>query len=87
LVDLSIQPNSEIVLRDPRNDLPLAILTVSSIYHPDKALEAELVFGGNDKNHPSVNYLYSTAGDVYVGGNIKAISSPQHYDFVENRCK
>jgi len=65
---------------------PLAVITVGSIYTPDKALEGEKVFGSaDDKNHPAVAYLLDTAGDVYVGGSIEGIQLPSHYDFLDLR--
>lgn len=73
-----------IVLKDLRDEKPLAILTVESIYTPDKKTEASKVFRG-DPEHPAVNYLFSTAGDVYIGGSIQGIDYPTHYDYVEFR--
>jgi sulfate adenylyltransferase len=51
-----------------------------------RALEAKEVFGG-DEEHPAVVYLFNTAKDFYVGGNLEAINRLQHYDFVDLRCK
>lgn len=65
---------------------PLAIITIQSIYKPDKALEAEKVFGSpDDQKHPSIAYLFNQAGDVYIGGAIEGIELPAHYDFLELR--
>ena len=75
---------SEIVLVDPRDETPLAILTVGSIYTPDKKVEAEKVFRG-DPEHPAVRYLNETAGEVYIGGKLAGLSYPTHYDYVELR--
>ncbi|EGW32582.1 ATP sulfurylase [Spathaspora passalidarum NRRL Y-27907] len=75
---------SRIVLRDLRDETPLAILTVESIYKPNKAVEAEKVFRG-DPEHPAVKYLIETAGDYYIGGSLQGINYPRHYDYVESR--
>merc|ERR1712137_1051121 len=65
---------------------PLAVLTVESIYKPDKALEGEKVFGSaDDTNHPAIDYLLNTAGEIYIGGSVEGIQLPSHYDFVDLR--
>jgi len=65
---------------------PLAIITIESIYTPDKALEGEKVFGSpDDKCHPSVAYLLDEAGEIYIGGSVEGIQLPAHYDFVDLR--
>ncbi|KAI8925371.1 sulfate adenylyltransferase [Entophlyctis helioformis] len=83
--DAALQPGARVVLRNPQDLRPLAILTVRDLYRPDKALEAAAVFGKNDSAHPAVHYLHSTAGSVYVGGPLQAIALPAHYDYVEHR--
>jgi sulfate adenylyltransferase len=74
----------DIVLRDPEGVI-LAVMSVSSIYRPDKAREAEMVFGADDLAHPAVNYLHNTAGPVYLGGPVMGIQQPVHYDFRARR--
>ncbi|KAG2735470.1 hypothetical protein G9P44_001684 [Scheffersomyces stipitis] len=73
-----------IVLKDLRDETNLAILTIESIYKPDKKLEAESVFRG-DPEHPAIRYLNETAGDVYIGGSLQGLNYPRHYDYVESR--
>jgi len=51
-----------------------------------RELEAKEVFGG-DPEHPAIQYLFNTAKEFYVGGKLEAVNKPQHYDFVELRCK
>ncbi len=80
----SLIKNEEIVLRDLEG-VPLAILKIESIWQPDKAKEAELVFGKNDTAHPAVNYLHNQAGDWYVGGQILGLEMPKHYDYISHR--
>ncbi|HEU0223406.1 MAG TPA: bifunctional sulfate adenylyltransferase/adenylylsulfate kinase [Paracoccaceae bacterium] len=75
-----IEPGQDIALRDQEGVI-LAILSVTDSWTPDKAREAELVFGANDVAHPAVNYLHHTAGKVYLGGAITGIQQPIHYDF------
>ena len=73
-----------VVLRDPRDDAPLAIITIADIYQPNKEEEAKKVFRG-DPEHPAIKYLMETAGDFYIGGDLDAISLPRHYDYTEFR--
>ncbi len=74
----------KIALRD-RTGLLVAVITVSDIWQPNKADEAEKAFGTTDKAHPAVAYLYDQAGDHYIGGSLEGISMPIHYDFLDLR--
>ena len=69
-----------IALRDPEGVL-VATMEVSSVYRPDKAQEARGVFGTTDEKHPGVSYLMRRANEVYVGGRIRGVEVPSHYDF------
>ncbi|MBX7137512.1 MAG: bifunctional sulfate adenylyltransferase/adenylylsulfate kinase [Oligoflexia bacterium] len=79
-----IKGASEAVLRD-NEGFPLAILTISDIWEPEKANEAQRVFGTTSLDHPGVFYLMKQSGSHYVGGKLAGISLPRHYDFVELR--
>jgi sulfate adenylyltransferase len=74
----------KIVLRD-KEGFPLAILTISDIWKPNLLLEAELVYGTKDINHPGVNYLLNSTNKFYVGGTLNGISYPRHYDYLKFR--
>ncbi|VVT50785.1 uncharacterized protein SAPINGB_P002879 [Magnusiomyces paraingens] len=76
-----IKPGARITLRDFRDDVPLAILTVEDVYKPDKQKEAKHVFRG-DPEHPAIRYLFNTAKEYYVGGKLQAINRLNHYDYV-----
>lgn len=80
----NLSAGQKIVLKDLRDDNVLALLTVESIYKPNKQTEAEKVFRG-DPEHPANKYLFETAGDYYVGGSIAGINYPKHYDYSEFR--
>jgi sulfate adenylyltransferase len=82
---MKLQPGSRVTLRDPRDDNPLAILTVADLYKPDKKAEAKLVFGSNDAAHPAIAYLEKSVKDIYVGGKVQCISRPRYYDYVALR--
>lgn len=79
-----IEPGQDIALRDPEGVI-LATMTVTDRWTPDKAREAEKVFGADDLAHPAVNYLHNTAGPVYLGGPVTGIQQPVHYDFRARR--
>ncbi|MCU0803360.1 MAG: bifunctional sulfate adenylyltransferase/adenylylsulfate kinase [Rhodobacteraceae bacterium] len=80
----SIEPGQDIALRDQEGVI-LAILSVTDKWVPNKAREAEHVFGADDLAHPAVNYLHNQAGKVYLGGPITGIQQPVHYDFKGRR--
>ncbi|MFN3994129.1 MAG: bifunctional sulfate adenylyltransferase/adenylylsulfate kinase [Tabrizicola flagellatus] len=79
-----VEPGQDIALRDQEGVI-LAILTISDKWVPNKAVEAEKVFGADDLAHPAVNYLHHTAGKVYLGGPVTGIQQPVHYDFKARR--
>lgn len=76
-----IKPGARITLRDFRDDVPLAIITVDDVYRPDKEKEAKLVFRG-DPEHPAIKFLNNTVKEYYVGGKLQAINRINHYDYV-----
>jgi len=79
-----VAPGQDVALRDQEGVI-LAILSISDKWVPNKALEAEKVFGADDLAHPAVNYLHNTAGKVYLGGPVTGIQQPVHYDFKARR--
>ena len=79
-----IEPGQDIALRDQEGVI-LAIMSVTDKWTPNKSLEAEKVFGADDKAHPAVSYLHDIAGPVYLGGPITGIQQPVHYDYKSRR--
>ncbi|MEL6474938.1 MAG: bifunctional sulfate adenylyltransferase/adenylylsulfate kinase [Pseudomonadota bacterium] len=79
-----VEPGQDIALRDQEGVI-LAIMSVTDKWVPNKALEAEKVFGADDKAHPAVSYLHDIAGPVYLGGPITGIQQPVHYDYKSRR--
>lgn len=75
-----IAPGQEIAMRDAEGVI-LAVMTVTDKWVPNKAREAEKVFGADDLAHPAVNYLHNVAGKVYLGGPVRGLQAPVHYDF------
>jgi sulfate adenylyltransferase len=80
----AVEPGQDVALRDPEG-VTLAILSVSDKWTPDKAREAEGVFGANDRAHPAVAYLHDRAGPVNLGGPVTGLTPPTHYDFRARR--
>ena len=56
---------------------PVAELTVESVWEPNKAKEAQLVFGTTSVEHPGVASLFAERGQFYVGGRIKGLKLPK----------
>jgi sulfate adenylyltransferase len=80
----SVTVGQDIALRDQEGVI-LATMTVTDKWVPNKAVEAEKVFGADDLAHPAVNYLHHRAGKVYLGGPVTGIQQPVHYDFRARR--
>ena len=69
-----------LTLKD-KEGFSIAIIKIDDIWEPDLNKEAELVFGTTDCSHPGVDYLINQTNPVYVGGKIKTITIPRHYDY------
>ena len=69
-----------IALRDPEGVL-LATLEVQEVWTPDRASEAERVYGTTDDTHPAVDFLLNKSNPVYIGGKVRGIEPPTYYDF------
>jgi sulfate adenylyltransferase len=75
-----IKSGETIALRDPEGVL-IATMEVSDIWTPDKSAEASTVYGTEEKLHPGVDHLFNRANPVYVGGKLRGVEPPLHYDF------
>jgi len=76
----TITAGSTIALRDLEGVL-VATMEVSDTWSPDKEAEALSVFGTTDVKHPAVDYLLHRSNPVYVGGRLRGVETPTHYDF------
>ncbi len=76
----NIQGGDRIALRDLEGVI-IATLDVSDIWTPDKKAEAQGVYGTTDEAHPAVHYLNNIAKPVYMGGRLRGVEAPIHYDF------
>lgn len=75
-----IQIGNRIALRDTEGFMP-AVMTIDSIWQPDKKKEAEIIYGTSDESHPGVEYLFKNVKDYYIGGGVEGLQLPFHYDF------
>lgn len=76
----SAAPGTSLALRDPEGVM-LAVLEVSDIWRPAIEREAEAVYGTREPAHPGVAWLLNRAHPVRLGGRIRGIEAPAHYDF------
>jgi sulfate adenylyltransferase len=75
-----LEKGQRIALRDLEGVL-IATLQVEDVWTPDKKAEAQAVFGTCDEAHPAVHYLNNISHPVYVGGRLRGVERPMHYDF------
>jgi sulfate adenylyltransferase len=80
----SLSAKAQISLNDTQGT-PLAVLTVEEVYFPDHVAEARAVFGTTDRTHPGVAELLDRTGPIYLGGTLRGIQQPSHYDFASLR--
>ena len=78
--NLNIKENTKLSLIYKEGFL-IAIMHVQDILKPNKKEEAKYVYRSNDKEHPGVNYLYKNINEYYVGGSLKKVQLPHHYDY------
>lgn len=62
---------------------PVAVLQVSSVWAPDKAVEAHHVFGTSSLEHPGVTELAMNSAPYYCGGRLHGLAIPAR----PMRCK
>ncbi len=80
--NLAYQEKITLVAAD---NTPIATLTVTSIWKPNKTQEAQCVFGTQNEKHPGVYALKHQSHEWYVGGPLTEIRLPQHSDFIQYR--
>jgi len=55
----------------------LAVLSVESIWEPDKAKEAQGCYGTTSIEHPAVRMISGERGRFYIGGQLQGLELPQ----------
>ena len=79
-----IGAGSSVALLPAEGAPPLAIVGVAEVFKRDREKEALAVFGTEDLEHPGVRALQE-AGDFCLAGPVRALTLPQHDDFVRYR--
>ena len=69
-----------VALRDLEG-VVIATMEISDLWTPDKGAEATRLYGTEDVAHPGVFFLINHAGPVYLGGKLRGVEAPTHYDF------
>ena len=80
----SLAVGSRVTLLHPEG-VPLAVLTVGSLFRPDRTAEAEGVLGTSDPAHPWARHLLETARPVCLGGALEALDPVPHSLFRRHR--
>ena len=75
-----INTGDKLALRDLEG-VVVATLEISDVWSPDLDAEARGVYGTNDDAHPAINYMKNIGNPVYVGGRLRGVEMPTHYDF------
>lgn len=76
----SLKKGDRLVLRD-QEGFALAVLTIDDIWEPDVKAEARKIYQTDEPEHPGVAYLFENMNPYYVGGKVKGLSLPHHYDY------
>jgi len=79
-----IGAGSSVALLPSEGADPIAIVDIAEVYKRDRQKEALGVFGTEDLEHPGVQALHD-AGDFCLAGTVRALSLPEHDDFVSYR--
>ena len=74
----------KIALRDAEGVM-LALMSIDSLWTPDKVHEAECVYGTTDIQHAGVSALLNQSDCVYLGGTLEKVELPTHFDYRQYR--
>jgi sulfate adenylyltransferase len=80
----TVEVGETIALRD-REGVLIATMAISDKWTPDKRAEAMGVLGTTDDRHAEVDRLLNHSGPVYLGGKVRGIEAPAHFDFTHIR--
>lgn len=79
-----LEPGSRVALRDGEGVM-LAAMTVTEVWRPDRAAEAQALFGTDDIAISSIRQHLHRAGEWAVAGPVEGLQLPVHYDYRELR--
>lgn len=75
-----LKVGDQLALRDAEGVL-IAAMDLEDRWTPDKVEESRSVYGTDDERHPGVHHLMHESGSVYLGGKLRGVEPPMHYDF------
>ncbi|PIQ81926.1 MAG: sulfate adenylyltransferase [Candidatus Omnitrophica bacterium CG11_big_fil_rev_8_21_14_0_20_64_10] len=78
-----IREGMDLALRDPDGRI-LGVLQEPELYPYNKGVEAKLVFGAIDRDHPGVDRIFSQ-GPFHLGGAVQVLNLPERSDFLSYR--
>jgi sulfate adenylyltransferase len=70
-----LKKNDKVLLRWAGEDV--AVLEASSIWKPNKVVEAKECYGTTSLEHPTVEGLMTEQGQYYVGGKVHGLTTPK----------
>jgi len=73
-----------VALRDQEGVL-LAVLHIEDIWQPDRAAEAQALYGTTDPNHPGVDQLLNKTQPCYLGGRVEGVEAVSRHSFTALR--
>lgn len=79
-----LKPGQRVALRDLEGVL-LAVLDVEDIWRPDRAAEAQALYGTTDPAHPGVDRLLKRTQAFYVGGRVEGVEPVMYHSFTALR--
>lgn len=79
-----IAPGQSVALRDLEGVL-LAVLHIENIWRPDRAAEAQALYGTVDPTHPGVEQLLNRTQPLYAGGRVEGVEAVAHHSFTTLR--
>lgn len=80
----SLEIGQQIALRDTES-VVISLMTIESIWRPDKDKEAQCIYETLDTTHPGVDYLLHRTGEYYLGGKLINVELPTHHDYQQYR--
>mmetsp|Transcript_19943 Transcript_19943/g.50973 ORF Transcript_19943/g.50973 Transcript_19943/m.50973 type:complete len:694 (-) Transcript_19943:173-2254(-) len=72
---VGVKAGEKVLLKYAGEDV--AVMEASSVYKPNKVVEAKECYGTSSLEHPTVFSLIAELGDTYIGGKIHGIKSPK----------
>ncbi|HKI85465.1 MAG TPA: bifunctional sulfate adenylyltransferase/adenylylsulfate kinase [Thermoanaerobaculia bacterium] len=77
-------PGDWLALRDPEGVM-LAAFEITDLWKLDREAHAQAVFGTLDRKHAGVAHLFERTNNIAIGGRLRGLELPTHYDFVDLR--